>query len=357
MLSDTIPKMVDLGMKLVFGILKGIADNIQGIVEMAITIMVNFIKGITSMIPDVIDAGFKLIIGFINGVADAIRGNTDALIDAVVNLFSAIVESIFKILTGSIGGITDIGGKILTGLIDGIKAMLKGLGKLISGICTDVIEWFKGGFKDTDDIGSNVIQGLIDGILGGLKGVTDAIGKVASGAVTTIKNLLGIHSPSSVFAKIGQFTSQGLAVGILSFGRAVNLSVEKVGSDAINTMSGSMHNLYSALNDINIGDISPKITPVLDLSNVKSRAKDLTTMFSDKFNVGLNPTVTAIGYIPSQRQSETSKLLSALGSVLQQPGDTIVNHYSIDGVTYDDGSNIASAIEAIVQAANVERRS
>ena len=32
------------------------------------------------------------------------------------------------------------------------------------------------------------------------------------------------------------------------------------------------------------------------------------------------------------------------------------NSYTIDGITYDDGSNISNAVKSIIRAAKVERR-
>lgn len=42
----------------------------------------------------------------------------------------------------------------------------------------------------------------------------DAVAGVASGVVGKFKGMLGIHSPSRVFAQFGDFTMQGLAGGL-----------------------------------------------------------------------------------------------------------------------------------------------
>lgn len=65
------------------------------------------------------------------------------------------------------------------------------------------------------EFGSNIIQGLINGVTNMFPKLASAIGGVAEGVVTKFKGLLGIHSPSRVFAELGGFTMQGLEKGLV----------------------------------------------------------------------------------------------------------------------------------------------
>ena len=58
-----------------------------------------------------------------------------------------------------------------------------------------------------------------------------------------------------------------------------------------------------------------------------------------------------------RERNSNNDILNALGELgnslaSDRPGDT----YNINGVTYDDGSNIATAVGEIIRAARVERR-
>ena len=68
------------------------------------------------------------------------------------------------------------------------------------------------------DLADAIIKGLTDGIPGGVDAIVKAIGKIAGGAITDLKTLLGIASPSKVFPNLGEFTTQGYADGILRIG-------------------------------------------------------------------------------------------------------------------------------------------
>ncbi|MFV8669581.1 phage tail protein [Ralstonia pseudosolanacearum] len=78
-----------------------------------------------------------------------------------------------------------------------------------------VLQWF--GFDvpaKFTEFGANIVQGLANGIRSAIGWVTDAVGSVASGAIAAFKSLLGIHSPSRVFAELGGFTMAGLGEGL-----------------------------------------------------------------------------------------------------------------------------------------------
>jgi hypothetical protein len=64
------------------------------------------------------------------------------------------------------------------------------------------------------DFGLNIMQGLANGITGALGTVRTAIAGASDSVIKWFKEKLGIHSPSRVFAELGDFTMQGLAVGL-----------------------------------------------------------------------------------------------------------------------------------------------
>ncbi|MBC3911571.1 phage tail protein, partial [Undibacterium umbellatum] len=64
------------------------------------------------------------------------------------------------------------------------------------------------------EFGSNMMQGLVNGITSAAGTVRDTISNMADNVVSWFKEKLGIHSPSVVFAELGQFTMQGLSIGI-----------------------------------------------------------------------------------------------------------------------------------------------
>jgi hypothetical protein len=78
-----------------------------------------------------------------------------------------------------------------------------------------VMSWF--GIKlpaQFTEFGANILRGLVNGITGSMGAVKDAISNAGSSTIAWFKEKLGIHSPSRVFAELGDYTMQGLAVGL-----------------------------------------------------------------------------------------------------------------------------------------------
>lgn len=64
------------------------------------------------------------------------------------------------------------------------------------------------------ELGGMMMQGLVNGITSGLGAVKNAVMGAGESAINFFKEKLDIHSPSRVFASLGEFTMQGLAIGL-----------------------------------------------------------------------------------------------------------------------------------------------
>lgn len=126
--------------------------------------------------------------------------------------------------------------KVIENVWNKIKETFENIGKVIAdawntvktkteevwnGLCTfvqDIIGKITGFFTGLVDgmlsIGENILKGLWKGISGAVGWVTDKIKGAVSGIVGGVKKFLGIHSPSTVFAGIGENTMLGLAKGV-----------------------------------------------------------------------------------------------------------------------------------------------
>ena len=105
-------------------------------------------------------------------------------------------------------------------------------------------------------IGSNIIQGLVNGITGAAGMVIDAIGGVVNDAIGWAKGLLGIASPSKVFAEIGDFTMQGMEEGINGGLKGVLKTVKNAATDVVDAFNVDMPDVeanYRAYSNARLG--------------------------------------------------------------------------------------------------------
>lgn len=75
---------------------------------------------------------------------------------------------------------------------------------------------FRETFTDVDwaATGKALVDGLVNGIKSGIARVENAVGELGTAAKNKLKAVLDIHSPSKVFANLGEQTSAGYAAGV-----------------------------------------------------------------------------------------------------------------------------------------------
>ena len=115
--------------------------------------------------------------------------------------------------------------------------------------------------------------------------IVDSVVSTANNAVSGAKRILGIHSPSRVFAEIGEYTGEGFIVGLSRLMSKVEESAVGMGQSAITGISSAISSISDYVNTTI--DSEPTIKPVLDLSNVTNGANKLNNLLSADKSIGL----------------------------------------------------------------------
>ena len=155
--------------------------------------------------------------------------------------------------------------------------------------------------------GKEIVQGLISGIDSMITAVRAKSTELAQNIVDGVKLTLEIKSPSKVMKEVGEYTTEGFIKGIDDNLQTINRAGQTFANTFINSVSQlkdrySLEELVSGVNDTTSNivsalsddmNMSPTIRPVLDLSDVQSKAKSLDTMFSRRIAVSANSDFTA----------------------------------------------------------------
>ena len=163
-------------------------------------------------------------------------------------------------------------------------------------------------------------------------------------------------SPSKLTIQAGKWFGEGLVIGIDKMGKAVYSSGHSLGETAVNSLSSTISRISDAVStDI---DAQPTIRPVLDLSDVRSGAGAIEGMLGVGSSIGVMSRVGAISSSMNRlnQNGVNDDVISAINKLRKDLSNVGGNSYTINGLTYDDGSNVSDAIKAIVRAAKVERR-
>ena len=343
---------------MVFAFIDGISDALANNGERARNALINLGKSMLKGIKDFFgihspstvfkSIGTNLIQGLINGIGGLVSGAVSAVASLGKKMVSKIGEFGSKFLAKG----KELAGKIKDGISNKVEDVKKGAADLVDKVKSKISN-MKSKFKEA---GSDLMSGLKNGMESMKEKVTGAAENIGGKIVSGFKSLMGINSPSKVFAEFGRYIDEGLVKGLNKYSSDVITSTKDIGKDAIQGMS----NAISQISDLINGDIEtqPTIRPVLDLSDVKSGAGTLSAMFNDGGTIGLRANVNAVSSLMNQnRQNGTnSDVISALDKLNKSINNLERPSYVINGVTYDDGSNVSNAVESLVHAAKIERR-
>lgn len=187
-----------------------------------------------------------------NAIETVIKTIMDA-IELAIRVVLGVIKGIFKGDWSDIKQIVDDAIKGLKTLVDTGMAAVKGF---IVDRFNEAIEFVKALPEQFVKFGKGIIEGIAQGIRDGQQAVHDALIQFLKSTLPAwaIK-LLGIASPSKVFAEIGMQIPAGLAAGILAGGGQVYDALQRVTNNAgqltlrnAGAMGASTYNMNDTIN-------------------------------------------------------------------------------------------------------------
>ncbi len=193
------------------GLTQLITEASQTIIPLAVQILLE-------NLPSIVAAGMDLIIALVSGILD----NIDMLIDCVLEMVDVIVDKLIDNLPKLIDGGIRLIAALANGLIRAIPNLVSKIPQIISSIVKGLIS----GIPAIFDVGKNIVEGLWHGIKNMGSWVSGKVKDFFGGIVGGVKDFLGIHSPSKVFAGIGGFMAEGLGEGFDDQFKSVKKDIE-----------------------------------------------------------------------------------------------------------------------------------
>ena len=181
-------------------VLTNIADTVK---EQGPEMITKFVAYAIDKLPEVIALGLQMVLALVKGLAQ----NLPQLVQGALNM----IDTIAGVLHDALPDIIEVGKNIVKGLWEGIKAMAS---------------WLKD--KVTDFMG-----GIVDGV----------------------KSVLGIHSPSKVFAGIGENMALGLGQGFDRTMQSVGANIQDaIPTPTVDTVYGAAAGMVNGLAAQNAGN-------------------------------------------------------------------------------------------------------
>lgn len=153
--------------------------------------------------------------------------------------------------------------------------------------------------------GQNAGQGFVNGLSEYVGRAAEAAAKMAQSAVNAINSALDAHSPSRETFQSGVWGGEGLALGFRSMGTYVSKAASNMTDGAVNAITESIRRANQIMQ--NADDTQPVIRPVLDMSDVQSKAGMINAMISRRYSIsGTYGMVGNAGAMISNRQNGES---------------------------------------------------
>ena len=206
-LLSALPDLTGTSVELVGALLLGIAEQLPGIIVAAATAVQGIADKLTSpeSITLLVQAAVQILLALANGLVGALPELIDTipiiitnLVDAVLASLPEIVEAGLQIIIALASGIITNSGHVLAVVPKLIVALVHAFGSYVSSVA---------------GIGKAIVDGIRQGITEQWQRLKADVSNLFTGLVDWIKKLLGIHSPSTVFAGIGTNMAKGIGAG------------------------------------------------------------------------------------------------------------------------------------------------
>ena len=278
-----LPEIMVTGIDILLALVDGIASMLPELIPTAVKIVIKLVMALIDKLPDIIGAGIDLLFGLIDGILSALPDLVAAIPEIIIAFVTTIVENLPKILESGV--------EIILALVLGILDALPELVGAIPEIIVAIVEAFKSAGPQFLEAGKNIIEGIKEGVLSAWESLKALFTSLIDGLVGGIKDLLGIESPSKVFADIGKNLNKGLAFGV------------KVTSDLPEKEIRKMSL-----------DLAPALNNLVDLRSFEVPVSDSANQMSNTTN---NYNLTAqYRYQDEMTLTEEIRLLNLLGSVV-----------------------------------------
>jgi phage-related protein len=204
-ITEQLPTVLDKGAELLNNLVNGILGAIPEMTAALPEIITAFVQFITDNLPTIIESGINILLNLLSGIIGAIPD----LVASIPQIISAITTGIARALPKIIQSGVSLLQKFIEGILSNIPALVAALPQIISAI-VEGIGALIGGIVD---VGKSIVEGIWKGIQEMAGWIYDKVTGFFSGIVDGVKDFLGIHSPSTVFADMGKNMALGLGQG------------------------------------------------------------------------------------------------------------------------------------------------
>ena len=294
----------------------------------------------------VYNAGSEIGASAIGGIEETISGKMSSVKDGLLGSISDTIGSFKEKISGASSSLTDVFSSTKNSFTDSISGMFSA-----DNLNLDMSTELPGLTDMTSMMGSNMGLSMDQGFTDSISGMLPSTGQNFSDALSGYGDI-----SYDIGSGAGISMTQGFSNSVAGMGDVVsdNLNTEPtirpvMDLSGVETGADEISHLF---------DEPPTIRPVMDLSAIRTGIATVNGLLDGtETRIGQLSTMSeAINVKVQAKDALLEKALSKIDAGFARMENFRGDTYNIDGITYDDGSNVANAVKDLVKASRVERR-
>lgn len=206
--SQNLPMFVNAALQIILALANGLAESLPELVPTITECVMTIVN--TLMAPEnvtlLMDAAIALMQGLGQGLINAVPVLVQNLPTLVMNMVQSLIAQAPKMF--------QIGPQFVAQMSLGFASAIGNLAnQLKTWVKSKIIDIVKNMASKMSPSGAALVEGLWKGISDKMTWMKTQISKWVDNIIDFFKKLLGIHSPSTVFAGFGENMAEGLAIG------------------------------------------------------------------------------------------------------------------------------------------------
>jgi len=257
MIAEKAPELKEAFKTIILNMVTGFTETIPAIVEAALTMVSEILSAIAEKLPEIIQSGYDILLAFLHGIED----------------------NIAEIVTTGLGVLTEFINGLKEGIPDLVTSAFDLLLEWLTAIDNAVVEYTPLIVEKGLAIAGHLIEGMAQGITAGAGTIKQAVLDLARAALDALGLGFLMDSPSRATYYVGQMAVAGLFNALVDGQREVRSAMLALTDAAVDELNPFERAFAEAIE--NEWELSPVITPVVDLDNVSEGARLADSLFRD----------------------------------------------------------------------------
>lgn len=231
------------------------STTVEGSVNSMKSAWSNFVTGLGSDNADISELSAQLIesVGTVaENVLPVVETVLKNIAEAVSNDGPEMIEEFVSYAIEKLPEIIKLGLQMVLALVKGLVQNLPELWTAVLDMTAGIAQTILDALPDIIEVGKDIVRGVWEGIKAMASWIGEKVSGFFSGIVGDVKDALGIHSPSRVFAGIGENMALGLGQGFASemksIGAGIQSAIPTPTVDAVYNAAAGMVNGFAAAN-------------------------------------------------------------------------------------------------------------